>query len=176
MIGSARAAGYVPRFSIALLVLAAVLIWPATAISSLPRLARVSYEDPLLSRVTILWRCDPVSGGNVVYRGYMDAAPHGTAETVVGGLIWLADSGLIGKGKTVTSRQTDGRFSAAVDVPRGPEGTFNLMPFRILFNGSKCGSPVSIYWLPIDEADLPSIARSNDRRFSIDRAHEFALR
>lgn len=162
--------------SVAILALAVVTVWPPTLIASPLRLARVSYDDPLLSRVTIRWRCDPLSGGYVVYRGYMDAAPAGRAATVVAGVIWLAESGLVGTGKTVTSRQTDGRFSAAADVPRGPQGTFNLMPFRILFNGSKCGSPVSLYWLPGNEADLPPVARSKERRFSVDRAHEFALR
>jgi hypothetical protein len=161
---------------IALIVLAAVLASPAAAALLPLSLARVAYDDPLLSRVTIQWRCDSASAGDVVYRGYIDAAPHRTSATVVEGLIWLADSGLTGTGKTVTPRQMDGHFSASAGVPKGPAGTFNLMPFRILVNAKSCGSPMSIYWWPAEEATLSSLAPSSRLRFPLDRAHEFALR
>jgi hypothetical protein len=161
---------------IALIVLAAVLASPAAAALLPLRLAQVAYDDPLLSRVTIRWRCDSVSAGDVVYRGYIDAAPYRTSATVVEGLIWLADSGLTGTDKTVTPGQMDGRFSAATRVPKGPAGTFNLMPFRILVNAKSCGSPMSIYWWPADEATLSSLASSRRLRFSLDHAHEFGLR
>jgi hypothetical protein len=177
-LGDSRMAIYGRRlsFGIAIIALAAVIASPAAAALVPLRLAQVAYDDPLLSRVTIRWRCDQVPGGDIVYRGYIDAAPHGTSATIVEGLIWLADSGLTGKGEAVTLRQMDGRFSAAAWVPKGSAGTFNLMPFRILVNGKSCGSPVSIYWWPVDEAKLPSLARSSHLRFPVDRAHEFALR
>jgi hypothetical protein len=161
---------------IALILLAAVIALPATAALLPLQLARVAYDDPLLSRVTIRWRCDLVTAGDTVYRGYIDAAPHRTSVAVVEGLIWLADSGMIGTGKTVTPRQMDGPFSAAARVPTGPTGTFNLMPFRILVNAKRCGSPMSIYWWPVDHGTLSSLAPSSRLRFSLDRAHEFALR
>jgi hypothetical protein len=145
------------------------------ALSAPLRLVSDRYADPVLSQVVIRWRCDRLPGQNVVYEGYIDALPRGTAATIVEGRMWLGASGMSAREVAILFRHAGRRFSPAAEVPEGPSGSFNLTPFRIVRGDGSCSSPVSVYWWPVAD-DGPQLAGSPGAGWADVEAHEFPLR